>query len=168
MPTRAAFAVDGPNYEYRTSIALLFSLMYCLPIVGGVVAILTARSVQRAPVPISNTAKWSRESRDRARQWQYRHVADQHRNPRLLLVRGNWWTERIISPVPHRRGVTFWPALFFLVFFCAPDRLRLALLPAARPVRFAGRHPTHTRPPARRGERSCSRSCSSCSSAGSS
>ncbi len=55
-----AFAVDTqPHYEYRAAVALMFALMYCLPIVAGVIAILTARNVLRAPVAISNTAKWS-------------------------------------------------------------------------------------------------------------
>jgi hypothetical protein len=54
---RAAFRVDPPNYEWRASIALLFSLMFCAPIVAGIIAILTARTVLRAPVPITQTAR---------------------------------------------------------------------------------------------------------------
>ena len=51
--------LEPVNYEYRACLALLFGMMYCLPIVAGVIAILTARQVLLAPVPISRTAKIS-------------------------------------------------------------------------------------------------------------
>lgn len=51
--------LEPVNYEYRAAVALLFALMYCLPIIAGVVAILTARSVLRAPIALSNTARIS-------------------------------------------------------------------------------------------------------------
>ncbi len=56
---RAAFAVDPPNFEYRTAVALMFAIMYCVPILSGVIAILTARTVLRAPVAITKTAYYS-------------------------------------------------------------------------------------------------------------
>jgi hypothetical protein len=52
-----AFIVDPPNYEFRATIALMFALMFCLPIVGGLIAILAARSVLRTAVPTSRTAR---------------------------------------------------------------------------------------------------------------
>lgn len=52
-----AFAVDPPNYEFRSTISLMFGLMYCLPFVGGIVAIMTGLTVLRAPVPTSRTAR---------------------------------------------------------------------------------------------------------------
>ena len=52
-----AFVVDPPNFEFRAMLALMFGLMFCVPIVGGIVAILMARSVLRAPVPTSQTAR---------------------------------------------------------------------------------------------------------------
>ena len=45
--------------RYRAAVALMFGMMMCLPIIAGVIAILTARNVLKAPVAISNTAKWS-------------------------------------------------------------------------------------------------------------
>ena len=46
-----AFVVDPPNFEFRATIALMFGLMFCLPILGGIIAISLGRSVLQATVP---------------------------------------------------------------------------------------------------------------------
>ncbi|HEV7299108.1 MAG TPA: hypothetical protein VGN72_07065 [Tepidisphaeraceae bacterium] len=46
-----SFVVDPPNFEFRATIALMFGLMFCLPIAGGIVAIAMGRSVLQATVP---------------------------------------------------------------------------------------------------------------------